>query len=193
MKRLAILFLAVVLGAGLWPRSEASAATSQLVGNGGFESGQAPWQESTANGAQLISSLRAHSGSFSAWLCGYNFCNDQLWQTVSLPASFSQVTLTYWVFIDTQEPAGSPCRDTFVSRIRTAGGSTIATPQTACNGDATNSWVQKSFDLTSAVSSSAWRRRRLVSWRARSSSSRSRAPRASSGWPTRKWFAPCAW
>jgi kumamolisin len=101
MKRLAFLFLAVILGTGLWPRSGASAATSQLVVNGGFENGQAPWQESTANGAQLISSLRAHSGAFSAWLCGYNFCNDQLWQTVTLPASLSQVTLSYWVFIDT--------------------------------------------------------------------------------------------
>src|SRR5579871_1758464 len=139
MRRFGILVIMVLLGIGLWPRASAQATTGQLILNGGFESGQSPWQESTANGAQLVSTQRAHTGSFSAWLCGYDSCNDQLWQTVTLPASFSQLTLTYWVFIDTQESPGSQCFDFFRSRIRTTGGSTIATPQTACNANATNS------------------------------------------------------
>lgn len=158
MKRVGVVLLVIIVGVSAWSRSTASAASTQLVRNGGFENGQSPWQESTANGAQLISSLRPHTGTFSAWLCGYNFCNDQLWQTVTLPSSFSQVTLTYWVFIDTQEAPGSPCVDTFRSRMRTSGGSTIVQAQSACNTNATNSWVFKSFDLTSALRSFAGQR-----------------------------------
>jgi kumamolisin len=122
-----------------------------LVVNGGFESGQSPWSESSAGGYQIIDPTNPHAGRYSAWLCGYNYCNDQIWQTVTLPASFSRVTLGYWYYSSTQE-SGSTCYDYFYSRIRTSGGASITNPQRSCNAGATNGWVYKSFDLTTALS-----------------------------------------
>ncbi|HZT96830.1 MAG TPA: protease pro-enzyme activation domain-containing protein [Chloroflexota bacterium] len=126
---------------------------SQLVVNGGFENGQSPWSESSSGGYQIIDPTRPHTGSYSAWLCGYNRCNDQIWQKVTLPSSFSKVTLTYWLYSDTSEATGSPCYDYFYSKVRTSSGGTIKTTQTQCNTSVTNGWVQYSFDVTSALSS----------------------------------------
>jgi hypothetical protein len=87
--------------------------------------------------------------------CGYDYCNDQIYQTVTLPIAFSKVTLGYWYYSDTQEAAGSPCYDYFYSRLRTSTGTTITTPQQSCNSSVTNGWVYKSFDVTSSLSSYA--------------------------------------
>jgi kumamolisin len=125
---------------------------SQLVVNGGFESGQSPWSESSRGGYQIVDPTNPHAGADSAYLCGYNSCSDAIWQAVTLPSSFSKVTLGYWYYSDTAE-SGSTCYDYFYSRIRTAAGSTITTPQTSCNYGATNGWVYKTFDVTSALSS----------------------------------------
>jgi kumamolisin len=123
-----------------------------LVVNGGFESGRSPWSESAAGGYEIISTELPHTGSYSAWLCGYNNCNDQIWQTVTLPANFSSVTLSYYLYMDTQETTGSVCYDHFYARIRSSSGATITTPTSLCNYNRTNSWVFKSANLTSALS-----------------------------------------
>jgi hypothetical protein len=137
------------------PTATPTAVAKQLIVNGGFESGQTPWAESSANGYQLVDPTNPHTGSYSAYLCGYDYCNDQIYQTVTLPTSFSKVTLGYWYYSDTQEAAGSPCYDYFYSRVRSNTGATITTPQQSCNSSVTNGWVYKSFDLTSALSTYA--------------------------------------
>lgn len=126
--------------------------TTQLVANPGFENGQSPWQESSAGGYQIIDPTNPHTGSYSAWLCGYNGCNDQIWQTVTLSSTTTKVVFSYWLYIDTNEASGSPCYDNFYARIRTSSGATITTVQTKCNSNANNGWVQYSFDVTSALS-----------------------------------------
>lgn len=125
--------------------------TTQKLVNPGFESGQSPWQESSAGGYQLIDPTNPHTGSYSAWLCGYNGCSDAIWQTVTLPSTTTKVVLKYWVYISTNE-SGSTCYDYLRVRLRTSSGSTISTVQTKCNANATNSWVQYSFDVTSTLS-----------------------------------------
>jgi kumamolisin len=127
--------------------------TKQLIVNGGFESGQSPWVESSSGGFQLVEPTNPHTGSYSAYLCGYNNCTDAIYQSVTLPSTFSKVTFNYWHYSDTQEAAGSPCYDYFYSRLRTSGGATITTPQQSCNSSVTNGWVYKSFDVTTALSS----------------------------------------
>ncbi|MDQ3931186.1 MAG: hypothetical protein M3328_18830, partial [Chloroflexota bacterium] len=126
-----------------------AAATGELVTNGGFESGSTAWQQSSTGGYQLVDPSRPHTGSSGAYLCGYNTCNDQLWQTISLPASMSQAQLTYWLSISTQEAAGAPCSDTLTPRLTTSTGSVIATLAASCN--TTTGWVQKSVDLSAAL------------------------------------------
>jgi subtilase family serine protease len=125
--------------------------TTQLLSNPGFENGSTPWQESSSGGYEIVDPTNPHTGSYSAYLCGYNGCNDQIWQTVTLPSTTTKVVLSYWLYISTQE-SGSTCYDYFYARIRTSSGSTITTVQTRCNANASG-WTQYTFDLTSALSS----------------------------------------
>jgi hypothetical protein len=123
---------------------------SQLISNGGFENGQSPWSESSANGYQIISNYRPHTGSYSAWLCGYNNCSDKIWQTVTIPSTMTKAVESFWLYIDTQE-SGSTCYDYFYARIRTSSGAIITTPLRQCNANA-HGWVQYTYDVTSALS-----------------------------------------
>ncbi len=134
------------------PTATPTPTTKQLIVNGGFESGQTPWSESSSGGYQLVDPTNPHAGSYSAYLCGYNYCNDQIYQTITLPTTFSKVTLGYWYYSDTQEASGSPCYDYFYGKLRTSTGATITTPQQSCNSSVTNGWVYESFNVTSALS-----------------------------------------
>jgi subtilase family serine protease len=127
---------------------------SQLIVNGGFENGQSPWTESSSGGYQLIDTTRPHTGSYSAYLCGYNSCNDQIWQAVTLPGTITHATLTFWWYMSTSE-SGSTCYDYFRVRVRTSSGSIISTPFQKCNANATNGWQQVTLDLTSTLQSRA--------------------------------------
>ncbi|HZU14461.1 MAG TPA: protease pro-enzyme activation domain-containing protein [Chloroflexota bacterium] len=132
-----------------------SAPSTQVVVNGGFENGTSPWSEYSANGYELISNYRAHAGSYSAWLCGYDDCTDQIYQLVTLPKSFSTATFSYWYYSDTQEASGSPCYDYFYSRLYTSAKNLITTTQQSCNSSVTNGWVHESFNVSSALKSYA--------------------------------------
>lgn len=123
-----------------------------LVVNPGFENGTAPWVETSSGGFELITTDNPHTGASSAFLCGYNNCNDTIRQNITLPSSFTHVTLSYWVFISTNETTTSTCFDNFRVRLRTSGGTTISTVQTLCNINATG-WKQFTFDVSSALSS----------------------------------------
>ncbi len=123
--------------------------TSQLLANAGFESGQSPWQESSTGGYQIIDPSNPHTGSYSAYLCGYDNCVDQIYQSVALPSTTTKVVLSYWLYISTQE-SGSTCYDNFYARIRTSGGATITTVQTKCNANASG-WTQYTFDVTTPL------------------------------------------
>src|SRR5262249_39714408 len=74
-----------------------------LLKNAGFEDSQLPWQESSSGGYEIIFSLNAHTGSNSAYLCGYTACNDRIWQTFALPTSYSSLKLSYWWYSDTTQ------------------------------------------------------------------------------------------
>ena len=125
--------------------------TTQMLANPGFENGQSPWAESSAGGYQIVDPTNPHTGSYSAWLCGYNGCSDAIWQTVTLPSTTTKVVLSYWVYIDTNE-SGSTCYDYFRVRLRTSSGATINTVSTKCNANASG-WTHYTFDVTSKLSS----------------------------------------
>ncbi len=125
--------------------------TTQMLANPGFENGQSPWLESSSGGYQIVDPTNPHTGSYSAWLCGYNGCSDAIWQAVTLPSTTTKVVLSYWVYIDTNE-SGSTCYDYFRVRLRTSAGATISTVSTKCNANASG-WTQYTFDVSSALSS----------------------------------------
>ena len=125
--------------------------TTQVLGNPGFETGTgSPWVESSSGGFEIVSTNNPHTGSYSAWMCGYNNCTDSLTQTVSLPTTTTRVVLSYWLFISTNETSSSAF-DFFNARLRTSTGTTIATVQTRSNVNASG-WTQFTFDVTSTLS-----------------------------------------
>ncbi len=144
---LAIIFLT---GMFISQASSAGAAGTELTTNSGFEAGQSPWAEITSPSQQAVVAGTAHSGSAAAKLCGVNNCNDQLYETVTLPTSFTSLTWSYWYDFQTQETSSS-CNDQFRSAIRTTNGTVVTIPQDVCNTAKTNGWVQKSVDLTSKL------------------------------------------
>ena len=84
-----------------------ASTSSQLIVNGGFETGSAaPW---ALTAGVLCSNSgcpgeTAHSGSWFAWLDGYGFTHtDTATQTVSIPAGKTTATLAFYLHIDTQE------------------------------------------------------------------------------------------
>jgi hypothetical protein len=124
--------------------------SAQLIQNGGFENGQTPWSESSSGGYQIVATSTPHTGSYSAYLCGYNNCTDQIWQTVTIPSTMTKATESFWLYLSTNE-SGSTCYDYFYARIRTSSGAVITTPLQQCNANA-HGWTQYTFDVTSALS-----------------------------------------
>lgn len=125
--------------------------SGNLIQNGGFENGSSPWTESSANGYELVDTTNAHSGSYSAYLCGYSSCSDSIAQTITLPASASSVSISYWWYASTDNQFSQSCVDTFKVEVLNSNGQSIGTVQTACNTDATGSWQQVTFDASSLL------------------------------------------
>lgn len=114
---------------------------SQVISNGGFESGAAPWTGDTG-AIGSFSGQSAHSGSRYAWLAGYGYAaTDSISQTVTVPAGCSTATLTYWLHIDTAESGSTPY-DTF--QVKVDG----SVKQTYSNTGAGTGYTQRSLDLT---------------------------------------------
>lgn len=118
-----------------------SCTGQQLLTNGGFENGTAPWTGDTGTiGAH--SGRSAHSGSRFAWLGGYgSSATDSLSQSVTLPSGCAKATLTYWLHIDTDE-TDRVAYDTFRVKV----GNTTLT--TLSNTDAAPGYTQRTLDLT---------------------------------------------
>ncbi|MGW1427818.1 M28 family peptidase [Streptomyces sp. NPDC002431] len=120
-----------------------SCQPKQVVGNGGFESGTAPWSQSDGVINNRTSEKPAHTGAYQAWLGGWGSTHsDTLSQSVTIPSGCSAYKLSLYLRIDTGESAGDPTAyDTLTVKLGTR---TLATYS---NADATNSYVQKTFDV----------------------------------------------
>jgi hypothetical protein len=74
-----------------------------IVGNGGFESGSAPWT-ATANVIGTWSQYPARSGTRNAWLNGGGQVQtDNIAQSVTIPAGCTSASLRFWIRITTAE------------------------------------------------------------------------------------------
>src|SRR5437588_1500862 len=121
-----------------------------LIQNGDFENGQAPWQESSTKGYQLVDPSNSNTGQNSAYFCGYPGCDDRLWQSFTVPANYTKITVTYWWYSDTNKSV-KQCLDNFVSQLQSSTGTSIRIMQQSCNTNVTNNWVQESFDVSSSL------------------------------------------
>lgn len=124
--------------------------STQLIGNGGFETGSAsPWSASSG----VISNNTTeppHAGTWDAWLDGYGAATtDTLSQAVSLPASITSATLAFYLHIDTAETSTSTAYDTLSVQLLSSSGSVLKTLATYSNLSAASGYVKRSFDLSS--------------------------------------------
>jgi uncharacterized membrane protein len=125
--------------------------TVQLLGNPGFENGSgspAPWTV-TAGVIDSGTSQASHSGTWKAWLNGYGSVHtDTLFQQISIPATATIASLSFWKHIDTTETTTTTAYDTLKIQIRNSSGTVLATLATYSNLNAGAGYTQASFDLS---------------------------------------------
>ncbi|WP_405625442.1 M1 family aminopeptidase [Streptomyces sp. NBC_01396] len=144
---LAALSLLPVTPAAAAPPSAQSAAAactpSQVVTNGGFESGTSPWTQSSTSVITSRSGQTAHGGTAYAWLNGVGTTHtDTLSQSVTIPAGCGTATLSFWLHTDTAETTSSVAYDKLTAKV---GGTTLATYS---NLDKNTGYVRKSLDVS---------------------------------------------
>lgn len=143
---LAAVSLPVTPAAAAPPAAPLAAACTpaQVVTNGGFESGNSPWTQSSTSVITSRTGETAHGGTSFAWLNGVGSTHtDTLSQSVTIPSGCSSATLTFWLHIDTGETTSSTAYDKLTAKIGTT---TLATYS---NLDKNTGYVQKSFDVSS--------------------------------------------
>ncbi|GAA5530669.1 DUF1986 domain-containing protein [Herpetosiphon gulosus] len=111
--------------------------------NGGFES-SANWVQSSTGGYAVISTTRPRSGSYSAFLGGYNSGTDNIYQSVTVP---SNGVLRYYWYMSTQE-SGSTVYDRLYVRLYNSSGSLITTLRTWSNASTKNTWTLDTISLS---------------------------------------------
>jgi len=121
---------------------------TELVVNGGFESGTTPWTASTGVITNATGES-AHAGSFFAWLDGYGTATtDTLVQTVAIPATVTTATLTFWLHVDTSETTTTTAYDTLTVQLQNSSGAVLKTLATYSNLNKNTGYAQKSFDVS---------------------------------------------
>jgi subtilase family serine protease len=121
---------------------------AQLIGNPGFETGViSPWTSTSGVLASTSEGVPAHSGSWLAWLDGYGGAHtDTLAQTVTIPSTCKNANLTFWLYIDTNDPT-TKAYDTFTTQVLNSSGTVLATLGTVSNLNTTGGYSQYSFSV----------------------------------------------
>ncbi|MBI3130743.1 MAG: metallophosphoesterase [Acidobacteria bacterium] len=99
---------------------------SELIQNGGFESGTSPWTASSSVQIGTFAAEPAYEGSRCAWMGGKGATVTQsLYQTVSIPSTATKATLSFYLHVDTAETTTSKAYDTLKAYLVKATSSTI--------------------------------------------------------------------
>src|SRR5579859_6623517 len=130
----------------------AGGGATNLIVNGGFETGSAsPWSL-TAGVLNNSTAEPAHTGSWDAWLDGYGTTHtDTAAQTVSITAGKTSATLVFWLHIDTAETTTTTAFDTLKVQVLNTGGTVLATLGTFSNLNHASGYQQHSFSLNSFI------------------------------------------
>jgi hypothetical protein len=115
-----------------------------VVVNPGFESGPGVgWTEYSSGHYELIDTVKPHTGSYSADLCGYNSCTDLVQQTITVP---SGANLTYWWDMASNEGTSTPY-DRLRVQLYATSGTLLATLRSWDNTSTRNAWSQDTLSL----------------------------------------------
>jgi YD repeat-containing protein len=121
--------------------------SQETVSNGSFEGGQSPWQTvPTTSNIVKYNPGQGQGGDNRYAELQSEFSNpEEIWQTVSVPSSYSKLTFSYWLRVP---PLKNGACSAFTVQIRTTGGSPITTLSNPCPSGYTSGWAQESVDLT---------------------------------------------
>jgi hypothetical protein len=125
-----------------------TAPQTQLIVNGGFETGTfSSW---TTGGAAVptISTAQKHSGTYSA-LDGASSGSepngdDYLYQTITVPSTATKATLTFWYWPATSDTIQYDWQE---AQVQNTSGTMLAQIMKVCSN--TQAWTQVTYDLTS--------------------------------------------
>jgi len=126
--------------------------SQQLITNPGFETGSiSPWSASSGVLANTSEGAPAHSGKWLAWLDGYGGSHtDTLSQTVTIPSTCKTATLSFWLYINSDDPTGK-AYDTFTIQVLNSSGTVLATLGTLSNQNEGSGYVQHSYSVSSYI------------------------------------------
>ncbi|WP_245594324.1 S53 family peptidase [Actinospica robiniae] len=121
---------------------------AQLLGNPGFETGSsAPWSTTAGVVNSNGSGETSHTGTWFAWLDGYGTTHtDTVAQPVTIPATCTTATFSFYLHIDTSETTTTTQFDKLTVQVVNSAG-TVATLATYSNLNAATGYVQHSFSL----------------------------------------------
>ena len=107
-----------------------SARATELISNGGFESGSTGWIFSgtpyPAQVSPLTLSGQTHSGTYFLWLGGAVSVSDAAYQTITIPSSATIATLSFYWNLNSNEGI-TTAYDTFSATVRDSSGNFLAT------------------------------------------------------------------
>lgn len=151
--RRGLYLLVILMIAHCWP----AFAQTEILTNGGFESGSAGWSISGDFHADSRFST-SRSGTGYAYLSepdgtSGNNLSGTLYQTLSIPSTASSATLTFWYNITTQESPGGSAFDFLEVSIRNPSGSFLESVASLSNlnSQTLGQYAQRSFNLAAYI------------------------------------------
>ena len=137
---------------------------SQLVQNGGLESGNVIWTEWSVSDYNIIGPANQgyypHSGAWSAWFGGYDDADDRLYQTISIPPGVSSAQLTVYLYVETIDSLEDEYDD-FHVELQDGAGNTLQSFLSANNTMSSGDWYIGTVRWNNTFSAHAGQIRRL--------------------------------
>ncbi|WP_213007707.1 M4 family metallopeptidase [Paractinoplanes toevensis] len=115
--------------------------SAQLLGNSGFESGATTWAQTSGVISTASGTNTPYAGTYFAWLDGYGATHtDTLSQSVTIPSTCTNATLSFYLKITSSETSTTTAYDKLTVKV---GSTTLATYSNLNKA----TWAQKSFNL----------------------------------------------
>jgi Zn-dependent metalloprotease len=122
--------------------------STDLILNGGFESGSTNWTGTTA-AIGTFSGEPAYAGTKCAWLGGNGTTTTEtLYQAVTIPSTVTSATLSFYLHIDTAETTTSTAYDKLAVSLQNTSGTTLKTLATYSNLNKAAGYVLRTFDVS---------------------------------------------